>query len=1031
MPIAAMASASSLVDSPSTPPSPQSPIGHPATPYDAFAANPRDSTTKSTSTPAYTSGRPRTVPETMAHHAVLMRTSGRNSSLASPTLLSSSPRLVKNADGIPPAVGSRPKPIALFSTSADEECAVEEILLETPAASATSLTSRPTRRILRFLLIIVSSPLIAFLVAVYANAARYYALLPAFCRLPGMEPYRSTSHCLNYPYVGLGPDKDGVSSNTPLLDGPPPTPIYWADFHGLYDLQHRIIDCMRNAFVFEGAVVLKFIDNDVSNEQSSMHQLRMEVQRRDYMNERMLRNNLYEGSRLGKKLHRLCQGSKSMAQRFVGSNRRAYEGIEENILKQPRSYLALAFLELIPRIRSDPWTWETDIEVRFQFYRSLTLLSEALYDNLLALKELPTELEGFKRDLAALRSLLMKEESATQLQPTATGATEFSIFSWSKATRPKEDVVSVDADDSREAMKMALLDRMDRDVSVALERANATLGVLRALSEDMESMRRRVASPRPDVPLFIHFRHIYVEDERLTHPTNVADANRNTSRRCLLNSKSLFTIMIMYRLHTQPGKPSAPHALQISAKVAKAWSKADWDSETAQPLSPNAKEELLVEQLLLYADDGRPVRRLLASLFFHLHSTLRRIVRRGFNVIRWIMRTIAWATAILSVACLVLFHTIRIRYYLSLPAFCRQPGMEAYLHTGHCRGFTAVPLSVYYPQVDPDTPLFDGPPPTPIYWADFHGLYELQDRMTEQLLNASTHASSTMLPPLRKALGDVKSDLSRLWHEALHDSAILTVELRILSNRQVSKGIETAFYKQPGPFLRLLGPLVPREHDFIWAWETENEVKWQFNSALSSLSKDLYHRLLQLDGLLPRLESYVQSLDTLRPLFKNASVGVEQAPLANPKQSEAVLPQNVGDSPPQSHDHRQKMDAGTLLDVIAEDTQGTLTRGRILDGGEVKAAVKAGETAAMTTPLKLRAGDEEIAVETLLLEEAKQDVTKLLPSPLPKRHIPARGRYQWRMPWPLILLLRAVLVLLVIATTCFLALLVFVHTISI
>ncbi|KAJ3546319.1 hypothetical protein NMY22_g2099 [Coprinellus aureogranulatus] len=433
-----------------------------------------------------------------------------------------------------PTASPHPRVVSL-RTPGDETSAVEAILLSetpeedydcvspptrTPVASVTP-SSLPfisvIRRTLCLLLIAAIASCAAIFIVAQVSTARYFQLLPAFCRWPGMEPYRHTSHCLDNIDAGLGPTH-GVSADRPLLDGPPPSPIYWADFQELYELQRRMIYGMRSAFVFEDTIVLQFINDEVYDQQSALHHLRMEVQQWDYMKERVLRDTLYKGARLGRKLHGVWKRSKGLVRDFAGSNDRAAQGIEENMLKQPQG-LAAFVAPFFPRRRSHRWTWATDIEVRYQFYRSLTLFSEELYENLLVINALPSPLEGLRKDVISLHSLLMKKENDTQAPSADTIYIKPPAgFTWYKTARPKEDVpaADLDADNDHEAVKKALLDRFEKDVTVALDRANTTLRVLRALGEDVETMRRRVASPQPDsVPLFIYLRHIYAEGGRL------------------------------------------------------------------------------------------------------------------------------------------------------------------------------------------------------------------------------------------------------------------------------------------------------------------------------------------------------------------------------------------------------------------------------------------------------------------------------------------------------------------------------------
>ncbi|KAJ3546320.1 hypothetical protein NMY22_g2098 [Coprinellus aureogranulatus] len=85
----------------------------------------------------------------------------------------------------------------------------------------------------------------------------------------------------------------------------------------------------------------------------------------------------------------------------------------------------------------------------------------------------------------------------------------------------KPDVPSEpDPEEKHEASKEAVLDRLARSRHVALERVGGALVALRALSDELEDMTQRVASPGPPTPIYEHLRHIYFEEKRLSETLN-------------------------------------------------------------------------------------------------------------------------------------------------------------------------------------------------------------------------------------------------------------------------------------------------------------------------------------------------------------------------------------------------------------------------------------------------------------------------------------------------------------------------------
>ncbi|KAJ3525461.1 hypothetical protein NMY22_g10563 [Coprinellus aureogranulatus] len=356
---------------------------------------------------------------------------------------------------------------------------------------------------------------------------QYIKSLPSYCGLPGMEPYRLTSHC-RPPHSPPNPF-DRVPPGVALLDGLPPKPIHRANFQKLYDLQLRMIEHLLNASVNEGAIMLKFIADESTNKTSPLYQLRIEVERRDPEKESALRDILFAGAQLGREVVTLYEGVRRMTVGQLRHNQGVSEEIENTVMNQPKSILAQLFAPLVPRSRHIfiwPWPWETDIEVRWQFYDSLTFFSNALYGMLLKLNDLQRGVAEYGMDLGFLKSMLAKKEeqvSTPATPPAAAGTTKAGLLvALFKTSHPEKDIppepsVAPErkADEEYEILKEAALNRLVQGRQAALERVGAALTALRGLSEELESLRHNVAEPAPPMLLWDHLKEVYFMEERL------------------------------------------------------------------------------------------------------------------------------------------------------------------------------------------------------------------------------------------------------------------------------------------------------------------------------------------------------------------------------------------------------------------------------------------------------------------------------------------------------------------------------------
>ncbi|KAJ3547019.1 hypothetical protein NMY22_g1816 [Coprinellus aureogranulatus] len=317
-----------------------------------------------------------------------------------------------------------------------------------------------------------------------------------------------------------------------LLDGPPPKPLYWANFPALYDLQHRMIEHSLNAILLDGDTMLKFIADGLRDKASNLYQSGMEVERKDRIKGQALWKALRAGAALGEKGAGVHVQVRQTVERLLRESQRASKGIEDSMVNQPESPLARAFALLLPlshRPSIWPWIWATDLEVRWQFYHSLTVFSGQLYKTLLALVELQSEIEEYGKDLNTLQTMLAKEEKVDPMPPPVANTTKTGVLSaLFRTARPEigaphnppadeKNVHEEDADEKYELTKEALLDRLVKGVQVALlERVGCALLDLRVLAEEVESLRYQVAEPAsvhdPHVSIYVHLKEVHIAE---------------------------------------------------------------------------------------------------------------------------------------------------------------------------------------------------------------------------------------------------------------------------------------------------------------------------------------------------------------------------------------------------------------------------------------------------------------------------------------------------------------------------------------
>ncbi|KAJ3535138.1 hypothetical protein NMY22_g6619 [Coprinellus aureogranulatus] len=354
---------------------------------------------------------------------------------------------------------------------------------------------------------------VALIAYAHLSTAQYYLSLPSFCRLPGMEPYLFHMECGEPGYEAYRP------TNLLLLDGPPPRPIYWADFQELYGLQRRMIGELLNASVCEDEFSLRSLPKDLRDEQSTLSRFRAELERRNYWQEEVLRETLLIGARSGRTLVYMPQNVKVTVKIMAGLNKKAIDGMEKVLVTQPKGRMARAVAPLFPRFPNYvwSWSWEPDVEARWQFYYSLTAFTSKLYEELLFLDKFLREIEEYTKEMDSVYSQLTKKKEPSV--PPSSGVNNTNQSSgWFKRSLPTQTAVPEskgNGDEEYEALKKRVLDGLVKAGPVAAGRVRAALASLRALSTEVEGLLHRVASPVPEIPLHMHQRHIYMECEKL------------------------------------------------------------------------------------------------------------------------------------------------------------------------------------------------------------------------------------------------------------------------------------------------------------------------------------------------------------------------------------------------------------------------------------------------------------------------------------------------------------------------------------
>ncbi|KAJ3525460.1 hypothetical protein NMY22_g10561 [Coprinellus aureogranulatus] len=183
-----------------------------------------------------------------------------------------------------------------------------------------------------------------------------------------------------------------------------------------------MIEHSLNATLLDGDTMLRFIADELRDKASNLYRSGMEVERKDRIKGQVFWKALRAGAALSEKGVRVHVQVRQTVERLLRESQRASKGIEDSVIHQPESPLARAFAPLLPlshRPSIWPWIWATDLELRWQFYHSLTVFSGQLYKTLLALVELQPKIEEYGKEVGVLESMLTEERGEEHV-PRAT-----------------------------------------------------------------------------------------------------------------------------------------------------------------------------------------------------------------------------------------------------------------------------------------------------------------------------------------------------------------------------------------------------------------------------------------------------------------------------------------------------------------------------------------------------------------------------------------------------------------------------------
>ncbi|KAJ3538705.1 hypothetical protein NMY22_g5051 [Coprinellus aureogranulatus] len=406
------------------------------------------------------------------------------------------------------------------STSLNEDTTQDSTAIPHQGKPSRSHSGWPQtfRRTIRALLLSAAFLILVVVILCHTLYSLEYLSFPSFCRLPGMEVYTHTRHCRrsSRPKI-VDPD---IDPSILLLDGPPPRPIYWADFQGLGELQRRTAEHIFNASIYASSTSLEFLSVELDKEMSALQQLQTDAARKNYETGRALRETLYTGSQLGTRLVRLQEGARARVGSFIRLNEQVATGVGLAIEQQPKTIVEQIVASMLPRPRGFIWTWPTDMEVKWQFYFSLTSFSRNLYDSLLELDKLLRKIGKYEEALGEVRVSPVNSEREEEVAiPPPVKSDRTSLYSWwTMMPLAKGPPPSKEDEKEKDSLKKAIRDCVERlveDTQAASGRVERAIAGLRIISQELEDIRHRIARPVAPIPLYVHLRHVYVAGERL------------------------------------------------------------------------------------------------------------------------------------------------------------------------------------------------------------------------------------------------------------------------------------------------------------------------------------------------------------------------------------------------------------------------------------------------------------------------------------------------------------------------------------
>ncbi|KAJ3526918.1 hypothetical protein NMY22_g9982 [Coprinellus aureogranulatus] len=397
-----------------------------------------------------------------------------------------------------------------FADARVEESVVEDLLLAHTKAHTAKASQKPTHRHgwrqslylkLRLYLIYLGLFWLALTLLCHAIHAIWQVMfLPSMCRQPGMEVYSYTRHCRRSSRSqGLHPELD---PDVFPLDGTPPTPVHLADFEALGDLQVRMAEHFLNISVSTNSTPLELLAAEFEDEELALSRLQKGEALRGYS----LRETVQDGLRLATDLRAHANATVAL---LVRSHRQVEEGVEWSFDNQPQTIRGnlLASVFPSPRPRKFIWAWETDMEMKWQFYNSLLSFKGNLQRGALQLSELLGNITKYGEQLASLRRVISQWDEEEEDGDAAP------LVGWSDTTG--SDDSGEDEGHSSEEALVVLVDKLAEDTQAATDRVGSALQALQVISEEVEELRRKVAKPVDPPPFFTHLHGMYITGARL------------------------------------------------------------------------------------------------------------------------------------------------------------------------------------------------------------------------------------------------------------------------------------------------------------------------------------------------------------------------------------------------------------------------------------------------------------------------------------------------------------------------------------